>query len=58
MFYMFYKCKNFNQPLNNWNVQNVWLMSYMFEDCISFNQPLNSWNIQNARKYSKNVINV
>ena len=28
---MFENCKNFNQPLNNWNVSNVKVMSNMFK---------------------------
>ena len=30
---MFYDCKEFNQPLNAWNVSNVTNMQYMFNDC-------------------------
>ncbi len=39
---MFYCAKNFNRPLNNWNVSNVSTMSFMFKDAISLNQPLDN----------------
>ncbi len=39
---MFYNCENLNQPLNNWNVNNVTNMSYMFSYCYKFNQHLNN----------------
>jgi surface protein len=47
---MFYNCKTFNQPLDNWNVSNVKEMSGMFEGCENFNQSLISWNILNFTK--------
>ena len=45
---MFYECENFNQPLGNWNTQNVKDMSCMFYGCKSFNFPLWNWNINNV----------
>ena len=45
---MFYESKNFNQPLNNWNVQNVTNMVGMFKKATNFNRPLNNWNVQNV----------
>ena len=42
---MFYRCENFNQPLNNWNVSNVTDMYAMFYSAVTFNQPLNNWNV-------------
>ena len=53
MSYMFYNCKEFNQPLNNWDVSNVEDMSYMFYNCKEFNQPLNKWNIKTNEFMSK-----
>ena len=38
---MFFKCKNFNQPLNAWDVSNVTNMEGIFLECKNFNQPLN-----------------
>ena len=52
MYSMFYKCVNFNQPLNSWNVSNVKFMSYMLSECVKFNQPLNNWNL-NELEYNK-----
>jgi surface protein len=45
MEHMFYKCRLFNQPLNQWNVRNVRNMDWMFGFCRLFNQSLNSWNV-------------
>ena len=49
---MFRSCKNFNQPLNSWNVSNVTNIGCMFWCCENFNQPLNSWNVSNATSMS------
>jgi surface protein len=43
---MFYDCKSFDKPLNDWNVNKVVDMSQMFYNCINFNQPLNYWNVE------------
>jgi surface protein len=40
MSYMFYNCRSFNQPLDNWNIGNVTDMSHMF-DC--FPGPIPKW---------------
>ncbi len=45
---MFVECCAFNQPLNNWKVDNVTNMEYMFAKCFAFNQPLNEWNVSNV----------
>ena len=42
---MFSYCKNFNSPLEHWDVSNVTDMGEMFHACSSFNQPLNGWNV-------------
>ena len=42
---MFTYCKNFNSPLEHWDVSNVTDMGAMFHVCNSFNQPLNGWNV-------------
>jgi len=47
---MFEGLKQFNLPLNKWDVSNVTDMSYMFRDARSFNQPLNDWNVSNVRR--------
>jgi hypothetical protein len=38
---MFHNAPNFNQTLNNWNINNVKNMAYMFSHAIRFNQSLN-----------------
>lgn len=43
MSFMFQGCLKFNQPLDNWKVNNVKNMSFMFAHCAVFNQPLNNW---------------
>jgi surface protein len=47
---MFEGKKNFNEPLNKWNVSKVTNMSSMFSGCIEFNQPLNNWNVSNVNE--------
>ena len=47
---MFEGLKQFNLPLNKWDVSNVTDMSYMFRDARSFNQPLSDWNVSNVRR--------
>ena len=49
---MFTGCKNFNQPLNSWDVSSVAVMSYMFRGCKNFNQPLDSWDVSSVTKMS------
>jgi len=44
---MFNACKNFNQNLNCWNVQNVNNMTGMFNKCDNFNQDLSNWDVSN-----------
>ena len=56
---MFAGCTSFNQPLNSWNVSNVYRMGRanghsddalgMFLDCSSFNQPLDNWDVRNVQ---------
>jgi surface protein len=48
MAYMFDKCKNFDQPLNNWDVSNVTSMEGMFEACIMFCQSIDNWDVSNV----------
>ncbi len=48
MSYMFYRARNFNQDINNWDVSNVTNMAYMFSYAKKFNQPLDKWNTYNV----------
>ena len=41
---MLYFAKSFNQPLNSWNVSNVYTITCMFGGAKSFNQPLDKWD--------------
>ena len=41
--------KNFNEPIGNWDVSNVEIMSDMFEEADNFNQPLNNWNTSKVK---------
>lgn len=45
---MLYFVKSFNQPLNSWNVSNVYTITCMFGGAKSFNQPLNDWDVSNV----------
>jgi len=42
---MFFKAKNFNQPIGNWDVSNVEDMAAMLRGASNFNQSLNNWNV-------------
>ena len=53
---MFYECKNFNQPLNNWNLEHVTDMSNMFYQCVKFNQSLDDWDVSNVRNMKRMFI--
>ena len=46
MIYMFKGAKTFNQPLNDWDTQNVRCMIGMFEGATSFDQPLDQWDMR------------
>jgi hypothetical protein len=46
---MFKNANSFNQPLNNWNVENVESTDRMFENAIQFNQDLSGWRLNNIR---------
>ncbi len=41
---MFIDAIAFNQPLQDWDINNVTNVSQMFYHAISFNQPSSSWN--------------
>ena len=49
---MFQNAKSFNQPIGNWNTQNVTNMYLMFSGASSFNQPIGNWNTQNVTNMS------
>jgi len=46
---MFYKCKVFNQPLNNWDVRQIESFYCMFYGCLNFNQDINGWKPHSAK---------
>ena len=37
--------KDFNQPLNDWDISKVTTMSYMFSGAAAYNQPMNGWDV-------------
>lgn len=49
---MFRYAEAFNEPLDNWDVNNVTDMSSMFEGAEAFNQPLNNWDVINVTDMS------
>jgi len=53
---MFRQCL-FNQPINNWNTQNVTNMSNMFEGATAFNQDISDWNIANVTNFNNFMLN-
>ncbi len=50
---LFYRCDDFDEPLNKWNVSNVTNMEAMFEGCENFDQPLNNWDVSNVTNMKK-----
>ena len=46
---MFAYASSFNQPLNNWRVDNVTNMGEMFRNAWAFNQPLADWPVENVK---------
>ena len=46
---MFFECKRFNTPLNEWNVSHIEDMGAMFSECSSFNQPLDKWDVSHVK---------
>ena len=52
MSYMFYGCKNFNQPINNWNISNVKDISYIFSES-GFNSALTKASVPKTDIYKK-----
>ena len=62
---MFKDAKNFNSPINEWDVSKVEDMSEMFRGAESFNQPLDEWKLHKllytnhmfngARSFKKNI---
>lgn len=45
MEYMFHCARQFNQPLDRWNLAAIKCINFMFEKTQAFNQPLQSWNV-------------
>ena len=43
---MFYEAESFNQPIGNWNFNNIINMSHMFERAKAFNQDLSKWKLK------------
>jgi len=46
---MFNNCKNFNQPLDSWDVSRVIHMRCMFDGSKNVDMPLNKWNISSVK---------
>lgn len=48
MSYLFYKNKNFNDDISQWDVSNVTSMSWMFGFCEEFNVDISNWDTKNV----------
>ena len=46
MYAMFNGASSFNQPLNDWRVDNVASMGSMFYSASAFDQPLGDWQLR------------
>ncbi len=57
LYRMFWECRSFNQPLEEWDVSHVTNMSHMFYCCSSFNQPLEMWDVSHVTDMSGMFIN-
>jgi len=44
---MFYGCKEFNQDLDNWNLNSLKQCTKMFYECKSYSYPLFKWTNYN-----------
>ena len=53
---MFNSADSFNQPIGDWNVSNVVLMSGMFEEASSFNQPIGNWDVSNLNEMEMDAL--
>ena len=42
---MFSGCESFNQPLDNWDVSNLYSLESMFKWCSNYSYSLKSWNV-------------
>jgi surface protein len=49
---LFINATSFNQPLADWDVSSVIIMSDVFQNAESFNQPLSTWNVSNVTDMS------
>ena len=45
------KIKNFDQPLNNWDVSKVTDMRRMFRGASSFDQDISMWDVSKVKDY-------
>ena len=54
---MFWLCKAFNTPLEQWDVSKITNMDGMFYGCESFNQPLESWDVSQVTNMSRMFAN-
>ena len=49
---MFYRARNFNANMSNWDVSNVTDMSFMFYQADNFNSDISSWSVSNVSNMS------
>ncbi|MFT6192950.1 MAG: surface protein [Polaribacter sp.] len=49
---MFFRIKNVNESISNWDVSNVTDMSAMFFHCYNFNQDISDWDVSNVTDMS------
>ena len=50
---MLFDCRNFNQPINHWDVSTVTLMESLFERATNNNQPLDNWDVSSVTNMSR-----
>lgn len=55
---MFENCENFNQPLNNWDIENI-NIDEMFQGCTDYNQGLcHTWDLATAASAVNTFCNI
>lgn len=50
--YMFYRAKNFNSDISNWDVSGIASMASLFREAEKLNQDIDSWDVSSVTDMS------